>query len=233
MRMGPDVPLLDYHKQDFLLRRLTQTALGGLRLKLGQSAPWYVFVNQIILFLMPWVLGGTGTILYQLGVLQDYSAAALSGGLMLAAAAVIQGTALGARRRRGSAQRVQMHNNLTDEDVWEFTSCAGSETVKFLVPGKKYIANVVVHSVLAGVLCALGTWYLLPDRLTALYGGNVGASVTLFVFGWLTLCIGEFSLIVNTPAETAAFQVLDRCEITALTRPFYILVFIAVDLTDR
>lgn len=179
------------------------------------------------------MLGGVGTILYQLGILQDYGAAALSGGLMVAAAAVVQGTALEARRRRTSAQRVPMHSNLTDEDVWEFSSCAGSETVKFLVPGKKHLANVAGHSVLAGGLCALGTWYLLPNRLTLLYGGNVGASVTLFVFGWLTVCIGEYSLIVNTPAETAAFQVLDTYEITALMRPFYILVFVAVDLTDR
>ncbi|XP_060118477.1 pecanex-like protein 4 [Heteronotia binoei] len=233
MRMGPDVPLLDYHKRDFVLRRFTQTALGGPRLKLGQSAPSYVFVNQIVLFLTPWVLGGVGTVLYQLGVLQDYGTAALSGGLMLAAAAVIQGMALEVRRRRVSAQRVPMHNNLTDEDLWEFTSCAGPETVKFLIPGKKYVTNVISHSVLAGVLCALGTWYLLPNRLTSLYGGNVGASITLFVFGWLTVCVGEYSLIVSTPAETAVFQVLDTYEITALMRPFYILVFVAVDLTDR
>ncbi|KAL8168772.1 UNVERIFIED_CONTAM: hypothetical protein K2H54_016585 [Gekko kuhli] len=231
--MGPDVPLLDYHKRDFLLRRLAQTALGGPRLKLGQSAPSYVFVNQVVLFLTPWVLGGVGTALYQLGVLQDYVAAALSGGLMLAAAAVVQGTALEARRRRALAQRVPMHNNLTDEDVWEFAGCAGSETVEFLIPGKKYVANVVGHSVLAGVLCALGTWYLLPNRLTSLYGGNVSASVALFVFGWLTVCVGEYALIVNTPTETAAFQVLDTYEITALMRPFYILVFVAVDLADR
>ncbi|XP_048341813.1 pecanex-like protein 4 isoform X2 [Sphaerodactylus townsendi] len=231
--MGPDVPLLDYHKRDFLLRRFAQTALGGPRLRLGQSAPPYVYVNQVILFLTPWALGGAGTLLYQLDVLQDYYAAALSGALMLAAATVVQATALGVRRRRASVQRVQMHNNLTDEDVWEFSSCAGSETVKFLIPGKKYVANVVGHSVLAGVLCALGTWYLLPNRLTSLYGGNVAASATVFVFGWLTVCIGEYALVINTPPETAAFQVLDRYEITALMRSFYILVFVAVDLAER
>nr|XP_056707690.1 pecanex-like protein 4 isoform X1 [Euleptes europaea] len=231
--MGPDVPLLDYHKRDFLLRRLAQTVLGGPRLKLGQSAPPYVYVNQVILFLMPWVLGGVGTLLYQFVVLQDYWAAALSGALMLAAAAVFQATALGVRQRRASAQRVPMHNNLMDEDVWEFSSCAGSETVKFLIPGKKYVANAVGHSILAGGLCGLGTWYLLPNRLTLLYGGDVGASITVFVFGWLTLCVGEYSLIICTPAETAAFRVLDPYEITALMRPFYILVFVAVDLADR
>ncbi|XP_077180060.1 pecanex-like protein 4 [Paroedura picta] len=233
MSMGPDVPLLDYHKRSFLLRRLAQTALGGPRLKLGQSAPAYVYVNQIVLLLMPWALGGVGTILYQLDVLPDYGAASLSGGLMLAAASVMQGTAWEARRRREPVESAPVRNNLADEDVWEFASCAGSETVKFLIPGKKHVANMVGHSVLAGALCAVGTWYLLPNRLTLLYGGNVGVSVTLFVVGWLTVCVGEYSLIVNTPAESAAFQVLDPYEITALMRPFYIFIFVAVDLTDR
>uniref|UniRef100_A0A5F9D7X7 Pecanex-like protein n=1 Tax=Oryctolagus cuniculus TaxID=9986 RepID=A0A5F9D7X7_RABIT len=107
-----------------------------------------------------------------------------------------------------------------------------AETVRFLIPGKKYIANTVLHSVLAGLVCGLGTWYLLPDRITSLYG-STGGTVLLFVFGWLTLCIGEYSLIVNTATETATFQTQDTYEITPLTRPLYILFFVSVDLAHR
>ncbi|XP_054826723.1 pecanex-like protein 4 [Eublepharis macularius] len=231
--MGPDVPLLNDHKQEFLLRRFPQTVLGGPRFKLGHSAPSYIYLNQIILFLIPWVLGGVGTLLYQLSVLQDYCTAALSGGLMLAAAIVVQAKAFYAKQRTTSVERVQIHSILTDEDEWEFSSCLGSETVKFIIPGKKYVVNVICHSFLAGVLCALGTWYLLPNRITSLYDGNIGASVAVFVFGWVTVCIGEYSLIINTPSETAAFQALDTYEIMPLMRPFYISVFVAVDLAHR
>ncbi|KAH0620287.1 hypothetical protein JD844_020458 [Phrynosoma platyrhinos] len=232
MRMGPDVPLLNDHKQEFLLKRFPQTVLGGPRFKLGHCAPPYVYVNQIILFLLPWVFGGIGTLLYQLNVLQDFCTVAVSGGLMLAAAIIVQATNLFARQKAASVERMRV-STLTDEDEWEFSSCMGSETVKFIISGKKYIINVIFHSILSGVLCGLGTWYLLPNRIASLYEGNIGGTVMIFVFGWVTVCIGEYSLIINTASETATYQALDTYEIVPLMRPFYIFVFIAVDLAHR
>ncbi|XP_068874618.1 pecanex-like protein 4 isoform X2 [Aphelocoma coerulescens] len=230
--MGPDVPLLNDYKQEFFLKRFPQTVLGGPRFKLGYCAPPYIYVNQIILFLTPWVWGGVGTLLYQLGVMKDYCTAALSGGLMFVTALALQMTNLYAKQKTVTVERMQIQNTLTDEDEFEFSSCVGSETVKFIIPGKKYIINTVFHSLLAGVLCGLGTWYLLPNRITLLYS-NIGGTVVIFVFGWVTICIGEYSLIINTATETATFQALDTYEITALMRPFYIFVFIAVDLAHR
>ncbi|NXE65784.1 PCX4 protein, partial [Calcarius ornatus] len=230
--MGPDVPLLNDYKQEFFLKRFPQTLLGGPRFKLGYCAPPYIYVNQIILFLTPWLWGGVGTLLYQLGVMKDFCTAALSGGLMFVTALALQMTNLYAKQKTVTVERMQIQNTLTDEDEFEFSSCVGSETVKFIIPGKKYIINTVFHSLLAGVLCGLGTWYLLPNRITLLYS-NIGGTVVIFVFGWVTICIGEYSLIINTATETATFQALDTYEITALMRPFYIFVFIAVDLAHR
>ncbi|NXK61302.1 PCX4 protein, partial [Sylvietta virens] len=230
--MGPDVPLLNDYKQEFFLKRFPQTVLGGPRFRLGYCAPPYIYVNQIILFLTPWLWGGVGTLLYQLGVMKDFCTAALSGGLMFVTALALQMTNLYAKQKTVTVERMQIQNTLTDEDEFEFSSCVGSETVKFIIPGKKYIINTVFHSLLAGVLCGLGTWYLLPNRITLLYS-NLGGTVVIFVFGWVTICIGEYSLIINTATETATFQALDTYEITALMRPFYIFVFIAVDLAHR
>lgn len=181
---------------------------------------------------MPWALGGTGTLLYQLDILRDYTAAALSGGLMVFTAAVIQLISVYARSKSVVVRRMRTRDILAEEDQHEFTSCAGAETVKFLIPGKKYVANTVFHSVLAGLVCGLGTWYLLPNRVTLLYG-SPGATAVLFVFGWITLCIGEYSLIVNTATETATFQTQDTYEITPLMRPLYIFFFVSVDLAHR
>ncbi|KAM5241613.1 pecanex-like protein 4 isoform 2-T5 [Hipposideros larvatus] len=230
--MSPDVPLLNDYKKDFFLKRFLRTVLGGPRLKLGFCAPPYIYVNQIILFLMPCILGGIGTLLYQLGILEDYYTAALSGGLMLFTAFVIQFTSLYARNKSVTVERMLTTDILAEEDEHEFTSCAGAETVKFLIPGKKYVANTVFHSVLAGLVCGLGTWYLLPKRITLLYGSAGGTAVLVF-FGWMTLCIGEYSLIVNTAIETATFQTQDTYEITPLMRPLYIFFFVFVDLTHR
>ncbi|XP_068005063.1 pecanex-like protein 4 isoform X2 [Melanerpes formicivorus] len=142
--MGPDVPLLNDYKQDFFLKRFPQTVLGGPRFKLGYCAPPYIYVNQIILFLTPWVLGGVGTLLYQLGIMKDYCTAALSGGLMFVTALILQMANLYAKQKTVTVERMQIQNTLTDEDEFEFSSCVGSETVKFIIPGKRFAVNTPI-----------------------------------------------------------------------------------------
>ncbi|XP_037097503.1 pecanex-like protein 4 [Syngnathus acus] len=232
VRMGPDVPLLNEYKQEFFWKRFPQTVLGGPRFKLGYCAPPYVYVNQAVLFLTPWLFGGVGTLLCQLQLLQELHAAVLSGALMFAAAAGVQAVALYAGRRSGDVERLGAPNTLVDEEEMEFTHCVSPETVRFIAPGKRFGLNVIVHTVLAGLLCGFGTWYVLLGRLTALYG-SIGVSLVVFVLSWVTVCIAEYSLVVNTATETATFQAQDTYEITPLTRPLYIFIFIVVDLTDR
>ncbi|XP_022606166.1 pecanex-like protein 4 [Seriola dumerili] len=232
VRMGPDVPLLNEYKQEFFWKRFPQTVLGGPRFKLGYCAPPYVYVNQAVLFLTPWLFGGIGTLLCQLQLLQELHAAVLSGMLMFGAAAGVQALALYAARRSGTVERLGAPNILVDEEEVEFTHCVSPETVRFIAPGKRFGLNVVLHTVLAGVLCGFGTWYVFLGRLTALYG-SIGVSLVVFVLSWVTLCIAEYSLIVNTATETATFQAQDTYEITPLTRPLYIFIFITVDLADR
>lgn len=230
--MGPDVPLLNEYKQEFFWKRFPQTILGGPRFKLGYCAPPYVYVNQAVLFLTPWLFGGIGTLLCQLQLLAELHASVLSGMLMLGAAVGVQSLALNAARRTGTVERLGVPNILADEEEVEFTHCVGPETVRFIAPGKRFGLNVVIHTVLSGALCGFGTWYVLLGRLTALYG-SVGAALVVYILSWVTLCIAEYSLIVNTATETATFQAQDTYEITPLTRPLYILTFIAVDLADR
>ncbi|TNN84213.1 Pecanex-like protein 4 [Liparis tanakae] len=232
VRMGPDVPLLNEYKQEFFWKRFPQTVLGGPRFKLGYCAPPYVYVNQVVLFLTPWLFGGIGTLLCQLQLLQELHATVLSGMLMFGAAAGVQALALYAARRSGTVERLGAPNILVDEEDVEFTHCVGLETVRFIAPGKRFGLNVVLHTMLAGVLCGFGTWYVFLGRLTALYG-SLGISLVVFVLSWVTLCIAEYSLIVNTATETATFQAQDTYEITPLSRPLYIFIFIAVDLADR
>uniref|UniRef100_A0A8C2F4X7 Pecanex-like protein n=1 Tax=Cyprinus carpio TaxID=7962 RepID=A0A8C2F4X7_CYPCA len=211
--MGPDVPLLSDYKQEFFWKRFPQTVLGGPRLKLGYCAPAY------------------------LRVLDEAFAGVVSGVLMLGVGATLQGLARCMAHRSGVVQRLPAANNiLADEEEVEFTHCVAPETVHFVVPGKKFMGNVVLHTFLAGALCGLSTWYLLPDRLSGLYdntGAGLGAVVPLFALSWVTVCIGEYSLIVSTATETATFQPQDTYEITPLTRPLYILTFITVDLALR
>ena len=139
--MGPDVPLLNEYKQEFFWKRFPQTVLGGPRFKLGYCAPPYVYVNQAVLFLTPWLFGGIGTLLCQLQLLKELHAAVLSGVLMFGAAAGVQALAVYAARKSGSVERLGAPNVLADEEEVEFTHCVGPATVRFIAPGKRFWAE--------------------------------------------------------------------------------------------
>ena len=77
--MGTGVPLLNEYKQEFVFKRLPQTILGGLKLRLGYDAPIYAYLNQLLVFGIPFVLGGLFTLLVELDTIKDYIAVCVFG----------------------------------------------------------------------------------------------------------------------------------------------------------
>ena len=53
-------PFLNEYKLKFVIRRLLQTFLSGLLLKFDDDveAPWFIYLFQIVLFVLPFVYGG-------------------------------------------------------------------------------------------------------------------------------------------------------------------------------
>lgn len=232
--MGTSVPLLNEYKREFLAKRLPQTILGGLKLKIGYDAPVYVYINQIILFLIPFLLGGLFTLLVELGTMEDHIAVYVYGGLMMVFVIVTQ---LVSTFVQGSHSTdlsfVKKKNLLSEEDEVDFISCCDSETFKFVVPPKKYKINIIIHALVSGPMCALCLWYLLPTTLNNIYYSNTGGVVVIFILGWLTVCIGQYPLTTAAPPETATYRTTDILELSALMRAFYIFIFILFDLLYR
>ncbi|XP_033101148.1 pecanex-like protein 4 isoform X2 [Anneissia japonica] len=115
---------------------------------------------------------------------------------------------------------------LSEEDEIEFDSCLGSDTLNFVLPVKKININILIHALLAGPLCGVGLSYLLPSTLESLFN-HVGATVVLYVFGWFTICVAQYSLTVTSPPETVNFRSTDPYELRPLMRPFYVYIFLA------
>jgi hypothetical protein len=46
----------------------------------------------------------------------------------------------------------------------------------------------------------------------------------LFIFGWFTLSIAQYSLTATGPPEPAIFRTMDVYELSPLSRPFYVIV---------
>jgi len=74
-----DVPLLNEYKQEYVKKRLPQTFLGGPNIKLGYEAPCYIYFFQILVWLLPLVIGGICTILTELAALNIIISGAISG----------------------------------------------------------------------------------------------------------------------------------------------------------
>ncbi|XP_066282417.1 pecanex-like protein 4 isoform X1 [Branchiostoma lanceolatum] len=231
--MGSGAPLLNDYKQDFFWKRFPQTLLGGQKLRLGYDAPAYVYINQLLLFVFPWVISGVFTAVVELTTL-DVSVGYYSvGGIVAAFVLIAQSISFVVRRRGATVTRLDIQNILAEDDEVDFESCCGVETVEFVLPGKKYVANIVLHALLSGVMCGYGFWYLTPVTLNSLYNTNTAATVLLYIFGWLTVCTAQFSLTAAPPPEPATFRAQDVYEITPLMRPFYVCVFLTFDLVAR
>lgn len=235
--MGTGVPLLNDYKQDFFSKRFPQTVLGGLKLRLGYDAPFYVYLNQIVLFFSPFFLGGLFTLLVELLVIEQAIAVYAYGTSMFFFVFLTQMSSTIIKHQEKDDNEIEIvkkkKNLLAEEDEVDFMSCVSVETFQFVVPAKKFKVNIFVHSLLSGVMCGLGLWYLLPMTLNKLYFYETSATVMVFIFGWFAIVVAQYSLTVGAPPEPATYRALDMYEMTPLTRPFYIFVCLVFDLLNR
>ncbi len=231
--MGDNVPLLNEYKREFFWKRLPQTLLGGPKLRLGFEAPVYVYMNQVILFIIPLLLGGIFSIIVELAGVSIITGYCVFGGCMGLYVFCAQLTSFLVQRKSVSSVRPNVRNILSEEDEVEFESCFGPETFDFILPVKKWKVNVILHALASGVMCGLGFIYLIPTTLNVLYSNSIAATVIIYTFGWITLCIAQYPLTVTSPPESAVFRATDAYEITQLMRPFHVCLFCAADLVWR
>lgn len=232
------MPLLNEYKQEFLWKRLPQTIFGGPKLRIGYDAPPYVYLTQVLLWALPWLLGGVFTLVLQLAYsgsqINDYLLlyCCLYGACITIFVVVVQtiSTVVQMKEKEATARAgvvTKKKNFLAEEDEVDFQSCCGAETIEYVVPPKSFKLNILVHGLVSGVMCGLTLWYLLPWTLNALYESSTGATAALFVFGWFTLSIAQFSLTATGPPEPAMFRTMDQYEMSPLSRPFYVLLCLA------
>ena len=231
--MGSGVPLMNKYKEEFFWRRFLQTLLGGPKLRLGYDAPSYVYGIQVALFGLPLVFGIALTILAETGAASSVVAVCAYGGVTATFVLVTQvaSTLIRQRETTISPLTTNAQNILAEDDEVYFESWRSVGTIEFIVPGKKYRANIVVHAAAVGVVGALGFWYLLPTTLNQLFG--ICVTVILYVLGWFTLCVALYSVAFSSPPETATFRTTDPWEVAPLMRPFYVLAFTCVDQLAR
>lgn len=231
-----EIELLNSYKRPFVKKRYLQTILGGL--KVGNNAPIYAYLIQVVVFIIPCVLGGCLTLLLEFQILGSgvsiYIYSAIYGLLIFLFVLITQLTSLLLQKRTSEVTRLTdgVQNILSEEDEVEFDSCLSPHVVQYLVPNKQFKVNIIFHSLLSGVLCGLGLLYLTPSTFYSLYS-NTAITVIWYIGGWLVVCIAQYSLTVRAPPEPATFRTTDVAELASLSRPFYVFLFLLVDTLWR
>ncbi|XP_012939720.1 pecanex-like protein 4 [Aplysia californica] len=239
--MGMGVPLLNEYKRRFLLKRIPQTILGGLKLRVGYDAPAYVYFHQIVLWLVPFLLGCVFTLVLELAYtdaqVYDFLLlyCCLYGACIVIFVVVVQTISTVVQMKEKENQLsgvIQKKNILSDEDEVDFETCCGAETLGFVIPPKKFKVNIAVHALLSGLICGMGFWYLLPYSVNELYGHSYGVTAAIFILGWLTVCVAQYSLTCGAPPEPAIYRTMDTYELLPLTRPLYAFICYSIHIAD-
>lgn len=222
--MDSGAPLLNDYKLAFFAKRFPQTLLGGLKLRLGYKAPFYVYVNQVLFFLFPFVFGGIFTGLSESLIVNSLTCCYVFASLVTCSVITVNIIIVWIKEKQYTNVSKIQQNVLAEEDEVEFESCCGLETLEFIFTAKKSVLQICMHGVLSGILCGLLFLYLLPSNLNKLYS-NTAATVLLYIFGWLTVCVAQYSLTASPPPEPASFQPQLWFDISPFMRPFYAVMF--------
>ena len=229
------MPLLNEYKREFFWKRFPQTILGGPKLRLGYDAPAYVYLNQVLLFMLPVIFGVVFTAVAEItadsisSTIFCYVLAAI----IFVYVIVVNVVSAIAREKKSSISPI-LHNApnvLAEDDEVQFESCCGIETVEFVIPGKKFKVNIVLHALISAAVCGMGLLFLLPTNLKNLYDDSMAAAAVICGLGWIVIGIAQYSLTIAPPPEWAQFRTIDTYEnYTPLMRPFFVAVCCSVDV---
>ncbi|XP_069945486.1 pecanex-like protein 4 isoform X2 [Cherax quadricarinatus] len=221
-------PLVNDYKKPFIIRRLFETFLGGLRLFGSEGAPLYVYLLQMLIFSMIPIFTTLFVLLEHNEMISLHQAVIISGVLDGVYSLVLQLLAYFLRTQKSKSGEIEQVNLATDEEVIEFDSPFGPKTWEFLIKEKKMKGAIVVHSIIAGLVGAGVVYYVRPSST---YDFHVPwqASVTFTVLGILTVSVGIWPLIGGSPPEPAAFHPLSW-DLPAFSRPSHMLTCVLIHL---
>ncbi|XP_042223472.1 pecanex-like protein 4 isoform X2 [Homarus americanus] len=224
-------PLVNDYKKPFIIRRLFETFLGGLRLFASEDTPAYVYILQIILFSVIPLVTVLFVLLEHNDMITLFIAVIINAVVAGLYSLAIQTLALVLRTQKSKKGQIEQVNLASDEDVVEFDSPLGPKTWTFLIREKKLKGGIFIYSLLVGLVGAGVVHYVRP---ASTYHFNVPweASLCFTILGLLTVSVGVWPLIGGSPPEPATFHPLSW-DLPGLSRPAHMLTCVLIHLISR
>lgn len=220
-------PLLNDYKLEYFSRRLPQTISGGLKFKTGFKLPCSIFLSEVLVFLIPLLLSVVLTIPSELNNELQLTLTLVYGSVMFCISFLTH-IALKVIGKK-SDKRKGNFKFYSEDDELEFASCASLESMRYIFHKKHHNVNILLHSLVYGAVCGVSFHYLLPSKTKIVFGSS-SASIAYYILGWLTVCIGQYSLIAQAPPEPAQYRTTDQLELLPLQRPFFVGCFAVIGI---
>lgn len=215
-------PLLNNYKLRYLLRIIPQTFFGGIYLSFGLKPPWYIYIGQLLIWLLPALTGITFTAIIKSTNISQNIGALIYGCLVTILQISVHFCVLFTRSKLTSKNSATQ-NFLTEDNEVTFVSFLSLETFDFIFPRKKFLINYITHSLCAGILVGVSFLLLLPTNVDLFIQHNAACYVFI-MFGWFTVCIAHYPLLGQSPKETTVFYISDDFELNQMMRSVYCII---------
>lgn len=252
-------PLLNDYKRDFVLKRLLQTLLGGIILKFNPEldVPWFIYVLQLLLFTIPFFIGGISILIHDLIKSNTWSLyiSIIAGCVYFVYFITIKLVAVTIKNKAYAKESENLKkikstrksNLLNDEQSYHFGKLFSHSTLDFLLPSndifvtisnsskkiakRKFLicfSKIFIDGLVSGFIMFCSVYFESINYLQNFY--PLGGSIVLFILHWIVLSITFYSLCIRNPPEPAIYQPDDQYNIHHFTRSFYVLCFQLIEV---
>ena len=122
------------------------------------------------------------------------------------------------RQSQPEGQTREANLLLSEEAALDWDGLVGAKTWAMLVPRRKYKVNIVIFSLLAGLISFLSCTILRYQIIRNFFTSQASAGC-VFTFSWLTVFVSLQSLVFSPPPETATWRHVTSPDLLALARP--------------
>lgn len=215
-------PLLNSYKLSYLLRIVPQTFFGGIYLSFSLRPPWYIYIGQLLIWLLPALTGIIFTVIIKNTNISQNIGALICGCLVAILHLFLHFCVLFTRSKLTSKYS-GTHNFLAENNEVTFVSFFSMETFEFIFPRKKFLINYITHPLCAGILVGVSLLLLLPTNVD-LFIQPKATCYVFIMFGWITVCVAHYPLLGQSPKESTVFYVSDDFELNHIMRSVYCII---------
>lgn len=237
-----EAPLLNEDKRDFVKRRLLQTLFSGLILKFESElkVPIYIYLFQLLIFLIPFLIGSIGILIRDLINLNSLYVTSVASSIYFITILTIKLIAILLNIKQQQQNKTKENfkqNRFKQEDFIDFDSPCSFQTFNFLVPidlskvSTKSIIFIILRLII-DLLVAFFVFYSTVqfNYISYLYEFYSYGHFIVFIFSWLTVCLSLNSLLIKNPPETAIHDISERLfDLKHYTRSFYVSLFYIIE----